>query len=88
MDRSASNVIGMLVDCDTGAVSFDLNGKVQGACEVPKNAPLWVLTHVDTRRDHVELQKPSLQDAPPPNLETLKGALLDVKHGSPMSRAY
>merc|ERR1712232_1330940 len=84
----SGNVIGMLVDCDAGSVAFDLNGRIQGACEIPKNALLWVITHVDTPRDHVELRKPSLIDAPPANLEALKGALLDVSHGIEMKRDY
>lgn len=85
--RSGS-VIGMLVDCDMGAVAFDLNGTIQGACEIPKNTPLWVLTHLDTPRDHVELQKPCLQDAPPTNFEALKGALLDISQGTLITRNY
>eukprot|EP00441_Pelagodinium_beii_P014329 CAMPEP_0197654178 /NCGR_PEP_ID=MMETSP1338-20131121/38699_1 /TAXON_ID=43686 ORGANISM="Pelagodinium beii, Strain RCC1491" /NCGR_SAMPLE_ID=MMETSP1338 /ASSEMBLY_ACC=CAM_ASM_000754 /LENGTH=270 /DNA_ID=CAMNT_0043229577 /DNA_START=85 /DNA_END=897 /DNA_ORIENTATION=+ len=84
----SGNIIGMLVDCDYGAAAFDLNGNLQGACEIPKNTPLWVLTHVDTQRDHIELRKPSLQDAPPVNLEALQGALLDVSQGTAMSRSY
>lgn len=82
------NVIGMLVDCDNGAVAFDLNGNIQGACEIPLRTPLWVLTHVDQPRDHVELRKPSLEDAPPAHFEALKGALLDVSKGTPISRPY
>jgi hypothetical protein len=84
----SGNVIGMLVDCDAGSVAFDLNGRVQGACELPKNQQLWVLTHVDTSQDHVELRKPSLIDAPPDNLEALKGALLDVSRGVEITRNY
>jgi len=87
VERSG-DTIGMLVDCDNGAAAFDLNGKIQGACEIPKKTPLWVLTHVDTPGDHVELFKPSLQDAPPANLEALKGALLDVSQGTKMLRSY
>lgn len=82
------SVIGMLVDCDGGSAAFDLDGVIQGACEVPKKTPLWVLTHVDTRSDHVELRKPSWQDAPPANFEALKGALLDVSQGTVISRSY
>jgi hypothetical protein len=74
------DVIGMLVDLDVGAVAFDLNGELQGACAVPKE-PLWVLTALDTKRDRVELEKPSLADAPPANLDALTGALLDVSQG-------
>jgi len=86
--KRSGSIIGMLVDCDSGAVAFDLDGNIQGACEIPKNAPLWVLTHVDTRKDHVELRKPSLQEAPPSNLEALQGALLDVSQGIAMTRTY
>lgn len=84
----SGNVIGMLVDCDAGAVAFDVNGKIQGACEIPKNTPLWLLTHLDTTRDHVELRKPSIQDAPPTHFDDLKGALLLVSQGEAMSRQY
>jgi len=86
--KRSGGIIGMLVDCDSGAVAFDLDGNIQGACEIPKNTPLWVLTHVDTRKDHVELRKPSLQEAPPSNLEALQGALLDVSQGIAMTRHY
>jgi len=84
----SNSIIGMLVDCDNGAVGFDLNGSIQGACEIPKNTPFWILTHLDTRNDHVELRKLSLEDAPPANLHALKGALLDVSEGTVMSRSY
>lgn len=86
MDPSG-DVIGMLVDLDIGAVAFDRNGKLQGACPVEK-VPLWVVTHVDTRRDEVELRKPSLGDAPPDNLESLAGALLDITQGDSLSGRY
>jgi len=69
------DVIGMVVDVDNGALAFDLNGRCQGACAVPQQ-PLYVLTHLDTPSDHVELRKPSLGDAPPASLEALKGPLL------------
>mmetsp|Transcript_137106 Transcript_137106/g.273460 ORF Transcript_137106/g.273460 Transcript_137106/m.273460 type:complete len:279 (+) Transcript_137106:50-886(+) len=88
VERSNSSIIGMLVDCGQGAAAFDLNGAIQGACEIPKNTPLWIVTHVDTRRDHVELRKPSLEDAAPVNFEALKGALLDVREGTVMTRNY
>lgn len=87
VERSG-NVIGMLVDCDGGAVAFDVNGEIQGACEIPKNTPLWLLTHLDTRQDHVELRKPSIQDAPPTHFDDLKGALLLVSQGEAMNRQY
>lgn len=86
--RRSGDIIGMLVDCDSGALAFDLNGRLQGACEVPKATPLWVVTHVDTPKDHVELLKPSLQDAPPSNLAALEGALLNVSTGSELGREY
>jgi len=79
--KKRGDVIGMLVDLEIGAVAFDLNGELQGACQVPKDTPLWVITHVDTCRDHVELRKPCLDDAPPANLDALKGALLDIEKG-------
>merc|ERR1712216_442117 len=86
--KRSDSIIGMLVDCEKGAAAFDLDGTIQGACEIPKNTPLWVLTHVDTPKDHIELRKPSLQDAPPANFEALKGALLDVSRGTVMNRNY
>jgi len=75
------NVIGMLVDVDRRVVAFDLDGKLQGACRVPGVEPLYVITQMDTPRDRVELRKPSLEDAPPANLEALSGALLDAEGG-------
>lgn len=74
--KSSGDVIGMLVDMEAGAIAFDLNGKLQGACAIPVNSPMWVLTHMDTQRDNVELRKPSLEDAPPANLDALSGAKL------------
>jgi hypothetical protein len=76
----SGDVIGMLVDLDLGAIAFDRNGKLQGACPIEK-VPLWVVTHVDTNEDYVELRKPCLDDAPPDNLESLSGALLDITQG-------
>merc|ERR1712039_437084 len=84
----SGHIIGMFVDCDLGAVVFDLNGTIQGACEIPKNTPLWVVTHVDTPSDHVELRKLSLYDAAPAHLDALKGALLTVSQGKIMTRTY
>merc|ERR1712051_379472 len=75
------DVIGMLVDVDVGAIAFDLNGKLQGAFPIPTGTPLWVVTCVDTKKDDVELRKPSLEDAPPQNLAALTGALLDISQG-------
>jgi len=88
VNRSDGSVIGMLVDCDNGAVAFDVNGEVQGACEIPKATPMWLLTHVDTRKDHIELRKPCLDDAPPAHFDALKGALLQVSQGKAMNRSY
>jgi hypothetical protein len=79
--RRTGDVIGMLVDLEQGAVAFDLNGELQGACAIPTDKPLYVITHLDTEDDHVELLKPSLDDAPPANLEALKSSLLDVTKG-------
>jgi len=79
--KPEGDVIGMLVDLDKGAIAFDLNGELQGACAIPKDTPMWVITHVDTRNDKVELRKPCLMDAPPANLDALKGALLDISSG-------
>ena len=75
------NVIGMLVDVDKRSVAFALDGELQGACAVPGKEPLYVITHMDTPSDHVELRKPCLHDAPPANFEALAGALLDVEQG-------
>jgi len=79
--QPSGDVIGMLVDLDAGAIAFDLNGELQGACAIPVGQPLWVITHVDTPRDDVELRKPSLVEAAPANLEALSGALLDISKG-------
>jgi len=80
--RPSGDVIGMLADLEVGAVAFDLNGELQGACAIPTNTPLWLLTHLDQPEDKVELRKPCLADAPPANLEALRGALLDISNGS------
>lgn len=76
--NNEGDVIGMLVDMNNGALAFDLNGELQGACPIDTDKPLYCLTQPDTPRDKVELRKPSLQDAPPANLEALSGALLDI----------
>ena len=75
------NVIGMLVDADKRRLAFALDGRLQGACKVPGDKPLFVITQMDTRLDHVELRKPSLDEAPPSNLTALAGALLDAEQG-------
>jgi len=86
--RSTGDVIWMLVDMVAGAIAFDLNGDLQGACAIPTDKPLYVLTHVDTPKDKVELRKPCLMDAPPPNLEAMKGALLNVSNGEKLWGHY
>lgn len=78
------DIIGMLVDFERGAVAFDLNGELQGACEIPKE-PLWVITHVDTENDHVELRKLDLEKTPPANLDALQGALLNISEGQKLN---
>jgi len=80
--RPEGDVIGMLVDMDIGRVAFDLNGDLQGVCEVMKE-PLWVITHVDDPVDRVELQKPSLDQAPEASVKALNGPLLKTK-GTPL----
>lgn len=79
--RQSGDVIGMLVDMEQGAVAFDLNGELQGACAIPTEKPLYVITHVDTSRDHVELRKPNIDYSPPENLDALKNSLLDITQG-------
>eukprot|EP00446_Apocalathium_sp_SHHI-4_P023591 CAMPEP_0177251262 /NCGR_PEP_ID=MMETSP0367-20130122/53863_1 /TAXON_ID=447022 ORGANISM="Scrippsiella hangoei-like, Strain SHHI-4" /NCGR_SAMPLE_ID=MMETSP0367 /ASSEMBLY_ACC=CAM_ASM_000362 /LENGTH=377 /DNA_ID=CAMNT_0018704165 /DNA_START=59 /DNA_END=1192 /DNA_ORIENTATION=- len=86
--KPCGDVIGMLVDLDRAAIAFELNGELQGACAIPKDTPLWVLTHVDTPRDHVELVKLSLQDAPQESIEGLSGALLEITGGTPLRSQY
>eukprot|EP00438_Fugacium_kawagutii_P009871 Skav210662 [mRNA] locus=scaffold697:46418:49632:+ [translate_table: standard] len=75
------NVINMLVDADKRIVGFALDGKLQGACQIPGEEPLYVMTHMDTPRDHVELKKPMLEDAPKDVLASLTGALIDIEKG-------
>lgn len=79
------DIIGMLVDMVAGAIAFDLNGELQGACAIPTDKPLYVLTHMDTPKDRVELRKPCLMDAPPANLEAMKNALLNIKSGEKLN---
>merc|ERR1712070_984623 len=61
--KPSGDVIGMLVDLSECFVSFDLNGEFIGRDPIPQE-PMWVLTHVDTPRDKVELRKLSVTDAP------------------------
>ena len=81
------DTIGMVVDVDSGALAFDLNGKFQGACAVP-HAPLYVLTHLDDSDDHVELLKLSTHDAPQASLEALKGPLGPFRESSEDMAGY
>eukprot|EP00927_Polykrikos_kofoidii_P062474 TRINITY_DN5728_c0_g1_i1.p1 TRINITY_DN5728_c0_g1~~TRINITY_DN5728_c0_g1_i1.p1 ORF type:complete len:288 (-),score=38.55 TRINITY_DN5728_c0_g1_i1:107-904(-) len=67
----SGDVIGMLVDMDKRKLAFTLNGVFQGVCATPEG-PLYVLTHVDTRLDHVELRKPSVTDVSPEVLEAIR----------------
>jgi len=57
------DVIGMMLDADEGILVFTLNGRLQGAGEVPKE-PLYLTTCLDREEDRVELRKPPLQDSP------------------------
>merc|ERR1719215_255425 len=82
--QQSGDVIGMLVDLDKGAIAFELNGQLQGACPIPTGKPLWVLTHVDRPQDHVDLVKLALQDAPQESIQALSGALLEVRKGEPL----
>eukprot|EP00931_Biecheleriopsis_adriatica_P002727 TRINITY_DN1037_c0_g1_i2.p1 TRINITY_DN1037_c0_g1~~TRINITY_DN1037_c0_g1_i2.p1 ORF type:complete len:310 (-),score=45.56 TRINITY_DN1037_c0_g1_i2:139-1026(-) len=60
----SGDIIGLAVDCDRRAVAFSCNGHVQGTCKLPPHGPLYLLTHVDTRKDHVELRRQDVEDAP------------------------
>merc|ERR1712187_745155 len=62
--RRSGDVIGIFVDLDEGILAFDLNGDPQGGSCVPKNQALYVMTHLDTTSDWVELRKLSPDDAP------------------------
>lgn len=55
---------------------------------MPGAKPLYVLTHVDTPADHVELRKPMLEDAPQEVLASLTGALLDIEKGEKLHGYY
>jgi hypothetical protein len=84
--RPQGDIVGMLVDMDTGALAFDLNGELQGACPIDNRSPLYCLTQPDRPGDKIELRKPSLQDDPRANLAALSGALLDItKDGKVLS---
>mmetsp|Transcript_2093 Transcript_2093/g.5312 ORF Transcript_2093/g.5312 Transcript_2093/m.5312 type:complete len:325 (-) Transcript_2093:89-1063(-) len=86
--RESGDIIGMLVDMDRAAIAFSLNGELQGACPIEVDKPLYVITHLDTPRDYVELRKPNLHEAPPDHLEALSGALLDISQGSHLRYGY
>jgi len=80
------DVIGMLADMGAGAIAFDLNGVLQGACPIPRGAPLWVFSTLSgTLRDHLELRKPSVNEAPSESLAALGGPLLDPASGHSLS---
>lgn len=66
----SGDIIGMALDCDNRVVAFSCNGEVQGTAKLP-GGPLYLLTHVDTPKDHVELRKQSIEDAPPSLMEAL-----------------
>eukprot|EP00812_Abedinium_dasypus_P008650 NODE_2397_length_943_cov_252.629505.p2 GENE.NODE_2397_length_943_cov_252.629505~~NODE_2397_length_943_cov_252.629505.p2 ORF type:complete len:307 (-),score=75.62 NODE_2397_length_943_cov_252.629505:6-842(-) len=70
----SGDVIGLLLDADRGRLAFTLNGRVQGACAVPR-VPLYLSTTLDVEGDCVELRKPALRDAPAGALERLEGQL-------------
>ena len=42
--KRSGDVIGMLVDMEAGALAFSLNGELQGACPIPTDRPLYVLS--------------------------------------------
>eukprot|EP00746_Dinoflagellata_sp_MGD_P162501 gnl/MRDRNA2_/MRDRNA2_90090_c0_seq1.p1 gnl/MRDRNA2_/MRDRNA2_90090_c0~~gnl/MRDRNA2_/MRDRNA2_90090_c0_seq1.p1 ORF type:complete len:338 (-),score=73.93 gnl/MRDRNA2_/MRDRNA2_90090_c0_seq1:107-985(-) len=79
------DVIGMIVDADRGALAFMLNGKLQGACEVPK-CPLYIFTHLDQQGDHVQLMKLPLDEAPQEALDALHGPFLQDSTGQRFCR--
>jgi hypothetical protein len=61
----------MLLDVDTGAVVFLLNGEVQGACRVPLQ-PWLLTTSLDKEGDRLELRKRPLPEAPYEALAVLR----------------
>eukprot|EP00927_Polykrikos_kofoidii_P065847 TRINITY_DN61565_c0_g1_i1.p1 TRINITY_DN61565_c0_g1~~TRINITY_DN61565_c0_g1_i1.p1 ORF type:complete len:267 (+),score=36.06 TRINITY_DN61565_c0_g1_i1:97-897(+) len=68
------DIIGMIVDVETGVVAFSLNGTVQGSLTVKKpGQPLYFFTTVDQPNDHMELRKPPLSDAPDDFMKTVQG---------------
>jgi len=69
-------VVGMALDMDRGGVVFSLDGRLQGACRVPK-VPLFVTTTLDVPEDRVELRKPSMDHAPPGSLEAITKAIAE-----------
>jgi len=77
----SGGIIGMLVDMEMAAIAFSLNGEVQGACAIEVDSPLYVLTHLGTPQDHVELRKPHISSAPQALSEALTGPLLDITAG-------
>ncbi|CAK0822227.1 unnamed protein product [Prorocentrum cordatum] len=68
--------IGMLLDVDTGAIVFLLNGEVQGGCRVPPQQPWLLTTSLDAEGDRLELRKRPVPDAPDDALVVLQQDML------------
>eukprot|EP00930_Biecheleria_cincta_P031162 TRINITY_DN21623_c0_g1_i1.p1 TRINITY_DN21623_c0_g1~~TRINITY_DN21623_c0_g1_i1.p1 ORF type:complete len:350 (-),score=52.26 TRINITY_DN21623_c0_g1_i1:156-1139(-) len=68
----SGDILGMAIDCDNRVAAFACNGKVQGAARLPEG-PLYLLTHVDTTRDHVELRRKGIDEAPLKLMQVLSG---------------
>merc|ERR1739841_164113 len=78
------DIIGMLVDVESGGVAFALNGKYQGSCTVKRpGEPLYFFTTVDRPNDHMELRKSPLCEAPVEVTEALQ-ALIVSKASFPL----
>lgn len=73
------DIIGLLVNVDEGIVVFTCNGRVQGACEVPRKQPLYLSTCPDRTGDHVELRKVALADVPQATLDAQQGSVYRCK---------
>mmetsp|Transcript_131760 Transcript_131760/g.381048 ORF Transcript_131760/g.381048 Transcript_131760/m.381048 type:complete len:300 (+) Transcript_131760:68-967(+) len=71
------DIIGMLVDMTRGGIAFNLNGILQATSAIETEKPLWVFARVPNTRIHIELKKPSLQDAPPTTVQALNGAPIE-----------
>jgi hypothetical protein len=78
---SARDVVGMAVDAEGRALAFSLNGVLQGTCSLPPNrVPLYVLTHLATGGDCIELRAAPLHNAPREALEALQSARSLLRH--------